>query len=311
MVIQMKRELRSSIENSEWIDEQTKLEALNKLYHMFDVLGYQSWIKNDTQLEAYYFELSKLRSNQFLDAIVELDKANALREFRRLTEFESRESMEVMPATDVNAYHYLRRNLIAIPAALLQQPLYTHGLPSSLNFGAIGFVIGHELLHAFDEEGKQYNKYGNYKDWWTNVTSLIYGNKSSCFVEHYSRLTDPQSNLRIDAKLTKEENIADSLGLRIAFNSFRANIERNSYRNEFTLSALRDFTAEQLFFIAFAQLWCVNETMESKRTTITYGPHSPEYFRVIGSLSNSAHFAKAFRCSKHSRMNAERKCLLW
>ncbi|RWS07121.1 endothelin-converting enzyme-like protein, partial [Dinothrombium tinctorium] len=210
------------------------------------------------------------------------------------------------------------------PAALLQTPLYTFGLPSSLNFGAIGSIIGHELLHAFDRVGKQYDSYGNYKDWWTNATSEIYQNKSDCFAQHYSRFIDPKSLLRIDGQLTKEENIGDAVGIQLAFEAFKSFMD--TQEQPLLLEGL-EYTAEQLFFISFAQvsvcklepvcehffikMWCINETRESKRNTIMYGPHSPEYFRVIGSVANFNAFANAFNCKNGSAMYSESKCSLW
>ncbi|XP_015788391.1 neprilysin-1 isoform X2 [Tetranychus urticae] len=332
LIGETKRQLRFQLEDSNWLDASTKLEALDKLSHMIDIVGYQDWIKDNSQLERYYFEIENMRSEDLLDDILLMDKAKTFREFSELNQMIGREQMHVMSPTDVNAYNYLRRNLLSFPAALLQNPLYTYGLPPALNYGGIGWIIGHEIIHAFDSDGKRFDKYGNLRNWWSNSTFQTYLTKSSCFLDQYSQLIGSTNGA--NSIMTLSENIADTVGLELAFSAFKANfdsqkltkkslfsssksilkgynqLKHSTDTNHYLPPELIKFTPEQLFFLSFAQIWCTNQTTENEQVR-GQSRHSPEKIRVLGPLRNSQDFARAFQCQSSSPMAFDERCTLW
>ncbi|GFR02308.1 endothelin-converting enzyme 1, partial [Trichonephila clavata] len=176
----------------------------------------------------------------------------------------------------------------------------------SINFGSIGVFIGHELTHAFDDTGSLYDKYGNLHQWWKNSTIKNFQQQAQCFVEQYSNY-DVQG-LKVNGQLTLGENIADNGGLKASFNAYQNWVARN--HAEQPLPGL-PLTRNQLFFVAFAQTWCEISTPEMERYSALTDNHSPNKYRVIGTLSNSRDFAREFKCPLKSTMNPQKKCEVW
>jgi endothelin-converting enzyme/putative endopeptidase len=207
----------------------------------------------------------------------------------------------------VNAYYEPTMNEMVFPAGILQAPFYGKQQTTALNFGAIGMVIGHELTHGFDDEGRQFDADGNLRDWWTAPVSAEFDKRAGC-VEHQFDDYVAVDDLRVKGKLTLGENIADLGGVKLAFASFeRAEKEHPS------TPTLDGFTREQQFFIGFAQSWCANYRPEALRLLVATNPHSPPKFRVNGPVSNLAEFANAFQCTEASSMvrGSGRRCEVW
>lgn len=213
----------------------------------------------------------------------------------------------------VNAYYAPTKNQIVFPAGILQAPFYDINYPKSLNFGAMGVVMGHELTHAFDDQGREYDKEGNLHQWWRNKTIWHFVQRIQCFIDQYGNYTIDTSNsdgekVHVNGKQTLGENIADNGGLKAAFHAYEAWIR--SHDPELPLPGV-NLTSKQLFFMGFSQVWCSVNTDEALRLQLLQDPHSPSIYRVIGTLSNSDDFAREFNCPKGSRMNPENKCDVW
>lgn len=166
--------------------------------------------------------------------------------------------------------------------------------------------MGHELVHGFDNSGREYDKYGMMNKWWNNKTIHDFEKASECIVDQYSKYSVEDDFL--NGKQTLGENIADNGGLRAAYNAYEEWIKKNGEEKPLPILKL---THRQLVFVSFAQNWCTKATPDSLRTSILSDMHSPPRLRVIGTLSNSNEFARVFKCSASSKMNPENKCQLW
>lgn len=187
----------------------------------------------------------------------------------------------------------------------MQTPFYDLSYPNSLNYGAMGVVMGHELTHAFDDQGREYDKDGNLYQWWCNETLRNFEERVRCFVDQYSSYKIDDSHL--NGKQTLGENIADNGGLKAAFRAYEKWAETHS---EPQLPGV-NLTSKQLFFVGFSQVWCSISTPEALKLQVLNDPHAPAQFRVIGTLSNSYEFSREFNCPLGSNMNPEKKCVVW
>jgi predicted metalloendopeptidase len=208
----------------------------------------------------------------------------------------------------VNAYYNPSLNEMAFPAGILQPPFYVASAPDAVNYGAIGMVVGHELTHGFDDQGRQYDARGNLRDWWTPAIAQEFDRRAACVEHQYDRYdaVEGSSDLKLNGKLTLGENIADLGGLKLAFAAYRASRAGKSPE-----PAMAGFTPEQLFFLSNAQAWCTKVRPEAARLRAQTDPHSPARWRVNGPLSNLAEFAAAFQCPAGSPMVRAERCEVW
>lgn len=297
------------LNGNEWMKEETKKEALNKLQKMLRAIAYPDFITTD-KLETYYEELNLSDDMTYYHSIQLLSEWSNVKSLRRLANNVTLNRTELDWTTGpavVNAFFSPNINRITFPAGILQSPFYTYGLPASLNLGAIGVVIGHEITHAFDDSGSQYDEVGNLHNWWDEETKAEFNKKVQCFIEQYSNYTDPLAGKPINGSTTIGENIADNGGLRQAYRALQ------NYKGSKQLlpASMKTFTSEQLFFLSFANVWCTNIRREALINQIETDPHSPGKYRVWGSVSNSEGFAKAFNCKEGSNMSRDSKCILW
>ena len=208
---------------------------------------------------------------------------------------------------EANAYYDPSNNKIVIPAGILNKPFFyaEKGLPSALNFGAVGGVAGHEVTHGFDTMGRQFDELGSLSKWWTKYSDEEFTKRTGCLVDKYSNYS--LNGLNVKGDQTLPENIADDGAVKVAFQAFK------KYGNtDKRLIGLGNLTGDQLFFIGWSQVWCTVYTPESLRMQILVRPHSPVQFRVNGPLSNSDDFAKAYNCPLGSGMNpGSEKCSIW
>jgi endothelin-converting enzyme len=219
-----------------------------------------------------------------------------------------RTEWQMTPQT-VNAYNDINSNVIAFPAAILQIPYFHADIPSYLNFGATGWTVGHEVSHAFDNHGREFDSDGKYgDDWWTNRTDTEFTRLSQCFVEQYANYTVEGldgSPLHLDGEQTLGENIADAGGIDTAFLAWQKH--RKDYPEQDTdLPGLEKWSHEQLFFIGFANSWCSSTSKQSLIQQVFADVHSPSKFRVKGTLENSKYFKEHFNCPVK-----EPKCKIW
>lgn len=229
-----------------------------------------------------------------------------------------------MPPSTVNAYYTPTKNQMVFPAGILQSPFYDPTFPPSLNYGGMGVVMGHELTHGFDDQGREFDKDGNLKHWWKNKTVELFKNRTKCFVNQYSKYSDhnPNKNTNfffssdkykinsknINGNQTLGENIADNGGLKAAYHAYLTLMQDKSEPTSLPGLALDH---KQLFFVAFAQVWCSSVTKEATALQIEKDSHSPAKFRVVGALSNLKEFSEVFKCKPGSKMNPRNKCEVW
>ncbi|OUM67693.1 hypothetical protein PIROE2DRAFT_4748, partial [Piromyces sp. E2] len=211
----------------------------------------------------------------------------------------------------VNAYYDILYNSINFPAAILLPPFYSASGQDYFSYGSIGSIIGHELTHAFDNNGRLYDAEGNLNNWWTVNDNEEFIEFAQCFIDEYNLYTykiDTELN-NVNGKNTLGENLADNGGLARAYDAWQLSLiknpERAAERNK-KLPGFNNYTLDQLFYIAFGQTHCGISTNEMKSNV-----HAPGSARINGAVSNSIHFAKTFNCPQKSPMNPEQKCLIW
>ncbi|XP_032667048.1 neprilysin-11 isoform X2 [Odontomachus brunneus] len=297
----------SLVGEMDWMDQKTIAATLEKNRKMTSEIGYPEWIFDEEKLNYYYrgVDLSKTR---FLENIVQMVHSIMNKTLSSLhhVNLDNETYWETNP-TSVNAYHAFQDNQITIPDGILQFPFYELGL-ESLNYGAIGAVLGHELTHGFDNSGRHYDSNGNIRQWWSNETIAEYTERTQCFIDHYNTYYEDEIDDYIDGELTLGENIADNGGLHeavIAYERWKAR-----HGEEPLLPGFTQFTHEQLFFLSYAHLWCESYTATSLKWMLE-DSHCPGHVRLQAVLRNSEEFSAAWKCPPGSNMNPLQKCRVW
>ncbi len=294
-VHELEAALGQDIQSVTWMSPATKQKALVKLHAITDKIGYpDKWIN--------YSSIVIKRD----DAMGNSNRAAAFEEHRELNKIGKpvdRAEWEMTPPT-VNAYYDPTLNSINFPAGILQPPFYDIKMDEAINFGGIGMVIGHELTHGFDDEGRQFDAQGNLNDWWTPEDGKRFDQREACIVQEYSSF-QPEPGLHLNGKLTLGENTADNGGARLALMALLAAIAGHPQPSVAGLST------EQQYFLSFGQVWCANERPEAVRLQVQTDPHSPPEFRVNGVLRNMPEFQKAFSCKAGQPMVSANACRVW
>ncbi|CAL1541738.1 unnamed protein product [Lymnaea stagnalis] len=293
----------SNLPALEWMDPATRQAAIEKANAVTDMIGYPEYIMNNIKLDQKYESLFINESDYFGNNLAS-SKYSFKRSFEKLRKPPLNE-WAMSPPT-VNAYYTASKNTIVFPAGILQAPFFDRSFPQSLNYGAMGVVMGHELTHGFDDQGREYDKNGNLKAWWDAAAVKRFKDKTQCMVDQYSQFQLNGEHER--GKQTLGENIADNGGLKSAYRAYQKWVEKNG--EEQLLPAL-GLTHQQVFFLSFAQVWCWNSKPETDHMQFLTDPHSPAKFRVIGPLSNSPDFSKVYKCSDKAKMNPKQKCEIW
>jgi endothelin-converting enzyme/putative endopeptidase len=200
-------------------------------------------------------------------------------------------------------------NDINFPAGVLQPPLFDPKMDDAPNYGNTGGTIGHELTHAFDDEGRQFDAKGNLKDWWTKKDGKEFTDRASCIVDQYAGYT-VVDDIKINSKLTLGEDVADLGGLILGWMAWKTQMA--SMPQQAQPQPPRDgMTPEQRFFVGYAQWACENDRPENLRVTAMTDPHSPGRYRVNGVVINMPEFEKAFACKPGQPMAAVKRCRVW
>ncbi|XP_037346870.2 endothelin-converting enzyme 1 [Pungitius pungitius] len=304
MVADIKWAFEDSLKNVRWMDSETKKAAKEKADAIYNMVGYPEFIMNATKLDKVFNDFEVV-SELYFQNVMQYYNFSARVTADQLRKTPNRNQWSMTPPT-VNAYYNPTKNEMVLPAGILQAPFYSRSWPKALNFGGIGVVMGHELTHAFDDQGREYDKDGNLRPWWKNSSVEAFKQQTECMVEQYGNYSVNKEPL--NGKHTLGENIADNGGLKAAYKAYVNWIKKNG--EEATLPAL-GMTNHQLFFVGFAQVWCSVRTPESSHEGVITDPHSPSRFRVIGTISNSQDFSKHFGCKSDAPMNPKHKCELW
>ena len=295
MVQEIEKAMKDDLGALSWMTPATKAEALVKLRAVANKIGYpDKWRDYST---------------------VKIVRGDAVGNDERATEFEvhrvlgkigkqvDRTEWFMTPPT-VNAYYNPTENNINFPAGILQPPYWDKKLDDAVNYGGVGAVVGHELTHGFDDQGRQFDPQGNLHDWWTPEDAKEFEKRAECFVKEYSSFIAVE-DVHLNGKLTLGENTADNGGLRLAFMALMESLKGKPQQK------IDGFTPEQRFFLGWGQVWCTNSRPEVARMRAQIDPHSPGKDRVNGVVSNMPEFQKAFACKVGQPMVREPACRVW
>ncbi len=278
LVLNIKAALRDRIEHLEWMDEPTRKAALVKLDALGIKIGYpDKWIDYSTLvIDRGPYVLNVLRANEFATK----------RDLAKIGKPVDRSLWQMTPPT-VNAYYDPPMNEIVFPAGFLQPPFFDASADDAVNYGAIGAVIGHEMTHGFDDEGRQFDAKGNLADWWSPESEKRFKERSAAIVRQFNGYV-AIDGLHVNGELTQGENIADLGGIKLSFTALERNLAKHPQ------GKIDGFTPEQRFFLSFANVWRENQRPEAEKLQVNTDPHSPSRLRVNGPLSNLDEFAAAF-----------------
>ncbi|MGB8708508.1 MAG: M13 family metallopeptidase [Methyloceanibacter sp.] len=282
MTRQIEKAMETAIKTLDWMSDKTKARALEKLASVTNKIGYPDKWRNYSKLEI-------VRG----DALGNMERASGFeirRQLAKIGKAVDPGEWSATPATN-NASYDPQMNEINIPAGILQPPNFAMKEDDAANYGNVGVVIGHELTHGFDDEGRHYDAHGNLQDWWTKKDAEAFEARASGFIDEYGAFVAVAKDIHVDGKLTLGENTADNGGIRLSFNAFlTASSAATGAKDSF------GHTPAQRFFLSYAQGWCVNSTDKFAKEAAKTDPHSPGKYRVNGVLVNTPAFREAFAC---------------
>jgi len=293
MVGEIEKEMAKDISSVAWMSPGTKDQALTKLHKVANKIGYPDKWKDYSSLK--------------ISATDPLSNAKAAAEYRTRRNIErigkpvDHTEWNMTPPT-VNAYYQPTANDINFPAGILQPPFYAAGRDEAVNYGAIGAVVGHELTHGFDDQGRQFDGDGNLKDWWSPADATSFKERADCIVDEYSGF-EPTPDVHLNGRLTLGENSADNGGIRLAYMAMMDGLASKI--------KVDGYTPQQRFFLGYAQIWCSNATEQALRLQAQTNPHSPGKYRVDGVVSNMPEFGEAFGCTLGQPMRKANACRVW
>jgi putative endopeptidase len=295
LVKKIMKVLKDRIKKSTWMSNDTKTEALLKHKALITKIGYPDKWKDYTNLN-----LSK--KNSFLENIILCSKFDFEREIKKL--YKETDPFEWgMDPQEINAYFHPLKNEIVFPAGILQFPFFCEDMHYAYNYGAIGAVIGHELTHCFDDQGSKYDHEGNLRNWWSKDSRVKFEKKTKYFEEEYNKFKVNGKN--VNGKLTLGENLADHGGVKIAFYALVEKMEEENVKE----SNKKDIYKK--FFLSWARVWrCNIRNQEAEKRLIT-DPHSPNEWRINGTLANITEFHKVFNIKEGDELFRENIPIIW
>ena len=296
MVDALQGSLGRDIEQLDWMTPATKKEALAKLHKVEDKIGYPDQWRDYSSIQ---ISRTDALGNAYRSSVFEMN-----RQLAKIGKPVDRGEWGITPPT-VDAYYDPQLNTVNFPAGILQPPFFDKKEDDAVNFGAIGAVIGHELTHGFDDEGRKFDPNGNLRDWWTDTDAKEFDKRAQCIADEYSGF-EATPGVKVNGKLTLGENTADNGGVRISLQALESTLDHSKKTEK-----ADEMTPEQRFFIAYGQVWCANWRPELLRLLAQSNPHSPPEYRVNGVVSNMPEFQKAFGCKKGQAMVRENSCHVW
>ncbi len=299
MVDALEQSLDEDIHNLPWMTDETKKQAKIKLTAIRNKIGYPDEWRDYSKLDIKPGDLlgNFLRANEF----------ESRRDIAKISKPLDRKEWGMTPPT-VNAYYSGARNEIVFPAGILQPPFFDKAMDDSVNFGGIGVVIGHELTHGFDDQGRKYDPQGNLRDWWTDQDAKEFEKRAGCIADEYSNFV-AIDDLKLNGRLTLGENTADNGGARIALMALLHTIEQD--KSGKAAQKIDGYTPEQRLFLGFGRVWCEKRRPELSRMLVNVDPHSPGRYRVNGVVENMPEFQKAWGCKTGQPMVSQNQCRVW
>jgi putative endopeptidase len=299
MVDALEKSLDQDIKDLPWMTEETKKQAKLKLDAIRNKIGYPDVWRDYSSLTIVRGDLvgNFLRANEF----------ESRRQIAKIGKPVDRNEWQMTPPT-VNAYYSSAKNEIVFPAGILQSPFFDKHADDATNFGGIGLVIGHELTHGFDDQGRKFDPQGNLRDWWTAQDGTEFEKRASCVADEYSTFV-AVDDLKLNGRLTLGENTADNGGARIALMALEQMMAED--KTGTAAQTINGYTPQQRFFLGFGRAWCEKRRPEYSRMLVSVDPHSPGKYRVTGVVQNMPEFQKAFSCKAGQPMVRENACRVW
>ncbi|HWQ52276.1 MAG TPA: M13 family metallopeptidase [Bryobacteraceae bacterium] len=295
MVEALEQALAKDIEELPWMTPATRKRAAAKLHAITNKIGYPEKWRDYSSVAITRDDVvgNSVRAGEFAwnRRVAKIGTATDPKEWG-------------MTPPTVNAYYSPSQNNINFPAGILQPPFFDRSMDDAVNFGAIGAIIGHELTHGFDDQGRKFDAQGNLSDWWTAEDAREFEKRAECFVRQYAGY-EGAPGVKLNGKLTLGENAADGGGVRVAYMALLSTLSGKP------AAKIDGFSPEQRFFLGWAQVWCQNRTEEFARRQAVTDPHSPGKWRVNGVVSSMPEFQKAFGCTQGQPMVREEACRVW
>ncbi len=309
LVAAVEKSMGKDIQSLDWMSPATKQAAEEKLAKVSNKIGYPAKWKDYSSVV--------IKANDFVGNVLAARIFEEKRDLAKIGKPVDKGEWEMTPPT-VNAYYDQSENNINFPAGILQPPFFSAKVDEPVNYGGIGVVIGHELTHGFDDQGRKFDADGNFTNWWSPKDAEEFERRAQCVVDEYSSFVsvkDDKGEVHLNGKLTLGENTADNGGLKLSYMSMSsqsaASQSAANQPGEKTGAPIDGFTPAQRFFIGFAQVWCENVSPQRARELALVDPHSPGKFRVIGTVQNSPEFPKAFGCKTGDAMVPKEACHVW
>ncbi|MGD8827811.1 MAG: M13 family metallopeptidase [Gammaproteobacteria bacterium] len=287
--------LEADIKTLSWMSPKTRTQAVAKLHLIEERIGYpDKWRDySDYTVDRGAYVLNVVRGKEFENR----------RELNKIGKPVDRDEWGMTPQ-EVNAYYDPSMNNINFPAGILQPPFFDPKAPAAVNYGAVGFVMGHEITHGFDDEGAQFDGHGNLHNWWTKKDLKRFKAATDCIADHFSNYT-VDDGLHVNGKLVTGEATADLGGLTLAWRAFHAS---EAYKHAKTING---YTPDQQFFLGAAHVWASNIRPQEARRRVTTDPHPPARYRVNGTLANMPQFQKTYGVKDGSPMVNTHRCKIW
>jgi putative endopeptidase len=298
MTLAIEQAMDKDIDTLDWMSAETKAKAKEKLHTVMNKIGYPDKWRDYSKLEIVRGDAlgNEERENEFEWA----------RDLAKIGKPVDKNEWLMSPPT-VNAYYDPQQNNVNFPAGYFQPPFFSDKEDDAANYGDMGSTIGHELTHGFDDQGRQFDKDGNLKDWWTKEDEQRFNDRASCEVKQYDAI-EAVPEVHLNGKLTLGENLADLGGLWLAWLAW---LEK-AQTAHLDMNAKTDgYTPDQRFWIAYAQQWCTQTRPEQLRTQAQTSPHAPDEYRTNTVLQDLPEFAKSFSCKKSDKMVAPKPCRVW
>ncbi|WNG18954.1 M13 family metallopeptidase [Cystobacter fuscus] len=301
MVQEIEKAFERNLDTLAWMDAATREQALVKVRKIVNKIGYPDKWRD--------YGAMKVDRESFLRSILGANAFEQARQIAKIGKPVDKEEWLMSPPT-VNAYYNPPFNEIVFPAGILQPPFFDREATVPVNFGAMGMVVGHEITHGFDDEGRQYDAEGNLRDWWTPASDKAFRERVACVKEQYDNYT-AIDDVKLNGALTLGENVADLGGLKLSHAAMEAWLARDAEAAKRAEGSR--YTPSQQFFIGYAQSWCSKYRDAYARQLAVVDPHSPPYWRVNGPVGNLSEFQKAFQCKADAKMvrPAAQRCEVW
>ena len=298
MTLAIEQAMDKDIDGLDWMSAETKVKAKEKLHTVMNKIGYPDKWRDYSSVKIVRGDAlgNQMRVREFDEA----------RDLAKIGKPVDKGEWQMTPPT-VNAYYDPQMNNVNFPAGYFQPPFYSGKEDDAANYGDMGSTIGHELTHGFDDEGRQYDKDGNLKDWWTKDDETKFTERAECMVKQYDAI-EAVPGVHLNGNLTLGENMADLGGLWLAW---RAWLDVAQAEHMDMTATTDGYTPDQRFWIAYAQQWCTQTRPEQLRSQAQGDPHAPDEYRTNTVLQDLPEFAKSFSCKKTAAMVKAEACRVW